>query len=164
MWENIIYILIGAVISLATTLIIKLIDYKANRIGKYEIYIKDISQDVLTIKLQIKNTTNSVKYIRDLKICKIDIENKKEELFQFDYSKTTQDGQTISETEYGEKGSYSFIVSEKLFKNIVCMFKHKDFDFNNSDYILQYYDELDNLIVYPIPNLEKYKWFKLSVN
>ena len=172
--NDILLIIIGSVIGFIASVGILVVERILDRAGKLKIYFKFVSlRDdgrpwgvyeesgllalFIPVKLEIQNTTNTTKVIRDLSIelyhgtqyvCK---------MVQINRFCKSERIKTTTEPQYGNNGSYSFVIKPRSINNEECLYSYHinesdvaDFDFNVIK--ISYYDEKDKKVIYEAKN------------
>ncbi len=175
MGKEVLLIVIGAIIGFVPSVCILIVERIFDQIGKIKVYYKFIScnqgswgvyvtEDQLLVLmlptvLEIQNTTNSTKVIRDLRI-EIYKGNKfisKTLPIEYTNKEIPNGSQTETESYGVENNSYSVVLEPRSIKKVKCLFAYKikqdeidkmDFD----SLFLRYYDEKDKKIKYLAKN------------
>lgn len=145
-WSEICYIALGIVATLIGSITLKILEIKFNRIGKKEIYGKiiEFDEEYIELKLELKNPTNDVWFIRQLKLCGIK-NNTIFPLLQCNYS---ENNSTKLRKYYADEGFYSFTIHNKSLAHYTVAFAYDKI--NTLDcfdkIICQYYNDKNNII------------------
>jgi hypothetical protein len=159
-WSEIGYIAIGIVATLIGSLAIKFLDFKINRLGDLSIYAKIIKQqqNIINLKIEIKNTKNDVCFVRQMKLFTV-VNSEKTYYMQGDYSINKQNG--LEEKEFfGNKGNYSFTIQAKTIEHYELMFVSKiPVNIEKIERIgFEYYNDKDKKIcIYINPKLKEWQ-------
>ncbi len=145
-WSEIGYIALGIVATLIGSIILKILEVKLNRIGKKEIYGKVVEFDnqYFELKLEIKNPTNDVWFIRQLKLCGI----KNDTLYPLVQCNYSENDTTQLKEYYADEGFYSFTIPNKELSHFVVAFAYDKKNMLDSfdRFVCQYFDDKNKII------------------
>jgi len=148
-WYDIVLIGLGILSTLIGGIVMKLLETKFNKIGKIAIYYRIIqfdrvSKDVVTFRIQIKNPSRDVKFLRDLCFCEICKDNKNKAV-QAEKMRVTNKGEIKEEKTYANNGSYSIAADPRsLIEYELRFIFNKTVDPNNK-FILSYIDDNEQI-------------------
>ena len=162
-WSEIGYIAIGIIATLIGSVAVKFLDFKINRLGDLSIYARIIrqQQNIINLKIEIKNSKNDVCFIRQMKLFVI-VNGEKIYYEQSDYSITKKNGNEEKKL-FGNDGYYTFVVQAKSIEHYELMFFTKNhFNIEKIERIgFEYYNDKDSKIyAYINPKLEE--WQKVT--
>lgn len=162
-WSEIGYIAIGIIATLIGSVAIKFLDFKINRFGTLSIYTKIVrqQQNIINLKIEIKNTKNDVCFIRQMKLFVI-LNEEKIYYEQSDYSITKHNGNEEKKL-FGNDGYYTFVVQPKSIEHYELMFFSKNhFNIEQIKSIgFEYYNDKDKKICVYIKPKQK-EWQRVS--
>jgi len=145
-WSEIGYIALGIIATLIGSIILKLLETQFNRIGKKEIYGKiiEFDEEYIELKLEIKNPTNDVWFIRQLKLYGI----KNDTLYPLKQCNYSENDTTKMREYYADEGFYSFTIQNKSLAHFIVAFAYdKTYTLDSFDRIVcQYYNDKNKII------------------
>lgn len=183
-WNEIIYILVGAVIGFLASVIMLVVERLFDKKGKIHIYYKrsnqrglngkgwgfDDSTDgrkdfVLPIRFELQNTSNTTRVIRDISILLYSGNEQIGKMIQLEniHVKTRTGSKVTGEKDYlfgDDKGSYSFVLPPRSIQRQECEFlfviNENEIETKSFDKVIaRYFDERNKAHTFKIMDVSK---------
>ncbi len=143
-WSEVGYIALGILATLIASIILKIIELRFNKAGSIKFYgkITELEDKYIEIKLEVKNTTNDVYFVRQFSLYSIK-GNEKIKTAPANNSKNSKTGEIQY---FANEGFYSFVIPPKAISHYTLCFIFEEITSKDiSSYIIQYYDSKDKL-------------------
>ena len=144
-WIEIGYIGLGIVATLIGSIILKIIEWNTNKLGKVIFYAKIIhfTNNNVELKIEIKNTTRETQFIRQFTLYAF---NENGEAVSFMQATHSTNSRTGDVTVYADEGFYSFTLAPTSLNHfLLSFFTDKQSTSSLKNYYVQYYDSKDRL-------------------
>lgn len=144
-WSEVGYIALGIIATLIASVVLKIIELRFNKAGSVKFYgkITELEDKFIEIKLEVKNTTNDVYFVRQFTLHTV----KGSEITQTFQANKSSNSKTGDIQYFADEGFYSFALPPKSISHYVLCFIFAD-DISRKDIescIVRYYDNKDNV-------------------
>lgn len=183
-WNEIIYVLVGAIIGFAGSIIVMLAERALDRKGTIQIFYRRTNQRgmkkfgwgfdeyadgrlgiTIPVVFEVQNTSNTTRVIRDVSLLLYSGNTFIGKMFQSSGKHvTTSTGSTVTGTQdymFGaEKGSYSFMLPPRSIQRQECeycyvIYPNEKEEKNFDTVIARYYDEQNNAHTFKVMSFDK---------
>ena len=183
-WNEIIYVLVGAIIGFAGSIIVMLAERALDRKGAIRIFYRRTNQRgmkqfgwgfdeyadgrlgiTIPVVFEVQNTSNTTRVIRDVSLLLYSGNTFIGKMFQSSGKHvTTRTGSTVTGTQdymFGaEKGSYSFVLPPRSIQRQECeycyvIYPNEKAEKNFDTVIARYYDERNNAHAFKVMSFDK---------
>lgn len=168
-WYDIALIGVGIIATLIGGIIMKLLESKFNKIGKLAIYyrVTDIyvhqGTTLVTIRIQIKNPSHDVKFLRNISLCRI-IEGKSVRAFPSVKTTHSTNG-VVTETKiHANDGSYSIASDSRSLVEYELVYVFKNIGIKEGFLELVFMDDNENKNTIQIEVNKNDDWIKAVIN
>lgn len=168
-WYDIALIGVGIIATLIGGVSMKLLESNFNKIGKLAIYYRVIDifvhqgTTVITIRVQIKNPSHDVKFLRNISLCRI-IEGESVRAIPSEKTTHSKNNVVTSTTIHANEGSYSIASDSRSLVEYELVYIFKNITIRDGYLELIFMDDKENKNIIKMEVIKNDDWIKAVIN